>query len=248
MIYQGSKARLAKFIVPILQDCIDKHEVLAYVEPFVGGANIIQHIKCRERYGSDINYELIELLKCIQKDTSLSMFPEDCSFEYYNCVRQNRKINSGKFSVAYTAGIGYFASYGGRYFDGGYGRCRKRNMYRERLAYVREEAERLKGIKFSSCSYEHYKYAQGAVFYLDPPYKHTKTYAGKESFDYEAFYKWVRQISRYNYVFISEYEMPEDFKCIWSKERKVYQKSDRAKAEVATEKLFILKGGLADET
>jgi hypothetical protein len=34
--------------------------------------------------------------------------------------------------------------------------------------------------------------------------------------------------------------MPSDFKCIWSKERKVMQKSDREKGEIAVEKLFTV--------
>ena len=40
-------------------------------------------------------------------------------------VRENRKNKTNKYSVEYTAGIGYFASFCGRYFDGGYGRDSK---------------------------------------------------------------------------------------------------------------------------
>lgn len=35
--------------------------------------------------------------------------------------------------------------------------------------------------------------------------------------------------------------MPSDFTCIWSKERKVMQRSDRKKGEIVVEKLFIYK-------
>lgn len=35
--YVGSKNRIAKFIVPILQSIIDEHKIIDYVEPFVGG-------------------------------------------------------------------------------------------------------------------------------------------------------------------------------------------------------------------
>ena len=45
MIYQGSKARLIKDILPYIQNCIDSNKVNLYIEPFVGGANVIQHIK-----------------------------------------------------------------------------------------------------------------------------------------------------------------------------------------------------------
>ena len=35
--YVGSKNRIAKFIVPIIQSIIDEHNIVDYVEPFVGG-------------------------------------------------------------------------------------------------------------------------------------------------------------------------------------------------------------------
>lgn len=34
----GSKSRITKYIVPILQDIIDKNNITTYIEPFVGGA------------------------------------------------------------------------------------------------------------------------------------------------------------------------------------------------------------------
>ena len=34
--------------------------------------------------------------------------------------------------------------------------------------------------------------------------------------------------------------MPKDFKCIWKKETKVNQKSNRSKANIAVEKLFVM--------
>ena len=33
----GSKSRIAKHIVPIIQDYIDENQVKYYIEPFVGG-------------------------------------------------------------------------------------------------------------------------------------------------------------------------------------------------------------------
>ena len=54
MIYQGSKARLIKDILPYIQNCIDSNKVNLYIEPFVGGANVIQHITRRvTNYGKD---------------------------------------------------------------------------------------------------------------------------------------------------------------------------------------------------
>ena len=41
------------------------------------------------------------------------------------------------------------------------------------------------------------------------------------SFNYEKFYEFCRELGKNNYVFISEYYMPNDFECVWSKEVKV---------------------------
>lgn len=90
-----------------------------------------------------------------------------------------------------------------------------------------------------SCDYNSFKDIKNCLLYLDPPYKGTKQYA-KNQIDYDEFYDFCRQLSQNNVVLISEYEMPNDFKCIWEKERKVMQKSDRIKAMRSTERLFIL--------
>lgn len=63
MVYMGSKSRFAKEIVPILQDIINKNNIAIYIEPFVGGANIIDKINCPTKIGYDKNISLIELHK-----------------------------------------------------------------------------------------------------------------------------------------------------------------------------------------
>ncbi len=55
----GSKSRIAKYIVPIIQQCIDDSHSDTYIEPFVGGANVIDKIKCWRRIGYDENQYLI---------------------------------------------------------------------------------------------------------------------------------------------------------------------------------------------
>lgn len=242
MIYQGSKRKILKDILPIIQKCIDDNDVTTYIEPFVGGANVIDSVRCEKRIGSDINNELISLLNYMKNYPTLPMFPTECSFEHYSEVRDCRKNKTDKYRIDYIAGIGYFASYGGRYFDGGYGRDAKgvRNIYAERLNYAKNQAPKLKDIEFKSCSFEQYNPNdyKDCVFYLDPPYKNTKQYNGKSGFPYEKFYNWCRELGKNNFVFISEYNMPDDFVCIWSKEVKVLQKSNRSNGDVATEKLF----------
>ena len=154
-----------------------------------------------------------------------------------------KKNKTDKYSAEYIAGIGYFASYGGRYFDGGYGRDKsgKRNIFKKRLKNAKEQACNLKGIKFEIKSFIDYdpKEYKNCLFYLDPSYKNTKAY-NNINFPQEDFYNWIKKIAKHNFVFISEYDMPKDFKCIWKKETKVNQKSNRSKANIAVEKLFVM--------
>lgn len=240
MVYQGSKNRLAKFLVPIIQKYIDDNNIKTYIEPMCGGANLIDKIKCDKKIGADINEELIALLKYAQTDNSLSIAPEVCTFEHYAEVREDRKLGTHQYSPEYIALIGYMASYGGRYFDGGYGRDSKggRSIYNERLNNFKEQAPNLNDIEFMCCDYQNFSDYKNCVFYFDPPYKNTKQYS-KQSIDYDSFYDFLRKLSENNIVLISEYNMPDDFKCIWQKERKVLQKSDRVTGEKAVEKLFV---------
>ena len=170
----------------------------------------------------------------------VTIAPNECSFEHYADVRSNK--NTGKYSQEYVALIGYCASYGGRYYDGGYGRDSKggRSIYTERVSNLKQQAPNLKDISFYCVDYKEYLKVgiKNALIYCDPPYKNTKQYS-KQSIDYEEFYDFCRKMSKDNVVVISEYSMPEDFTCIWQKERNVLQKSDRVKGDKAIEKLFI---------
>lgn len=242
MVYQGSKSKLAKYLVPIIQSYIDDNNATTYIELFGGGANIIDKIQCNKKIYVDINEDLVALLKYVQKDPNISIAPSECSFEHYSEVRADKEHKV--YSQEYRALIGYMASYGGRYFDGGYGRDAKgsRSIYTERLNNLKEQAPNLCKIDFYCKDYmeidfDNYK---DCVFYLDPPYKGTKQYS-KQSMNYDYFYNLCRKLSKNNIVLISEYNMPDDFECIWEKERTVLQKSNRIIGDKAIEKLFIYK-------
>lgn len=67
----GSKSRIAKHIVPIIQRYIDENNIKKYYEPFVGGANIIDKIDCSKKIGSDLNKYLIALLNHVAEGGEL---------------------------------------------------------------------------------------------------------------------------------------------------------------------------------
>ena len=248
MVYQGSKSKIAKYIVPIIQECIDRNKVSKYIEPFVGGANIIDKIDCYYKTGYDINEYLIALLNQAKVNPTLTFLPEECSFEHYKEVRESFNKKDNKYANAYIGGIGFLASYGGRFFDGGYGRDAKggRSIYTERKNNLKKQAENLKFLSsfFLISDFQDVlnQDIKNSVIYCDIPYRNTKKYNNKD-FDYDKFYELIIKLSKDNYVFISEYSMPEQFECIWEKEVSVLQKSDRKKGDRATEKLFVVKGG-----
>lgn len=174
----------------------------------------------------------------------MSIAPAECTFEHYSDVRSDKEHKL--YSQEYRALIGYCASYGGRYYDGGFARNSRNDdrnsstiKYRNNLNNLKEQAHNLKRIDFYCRDYKNYldMDVKNALFYLDPPYKGTKQY-NKQNIDYEEFYNFCRELSKDNIVVISEYNMPDDFACIWKKERKVQQKSDREKADNVVEKLF----------
>lgn len=63
MKYMGSKAKIAKYIIPIMEK--ERKPNMTWVEPFVGGANVIDKVKGK-RIGGDNNKYLIALWQALQ--------------------------------------------------------------------------------------------------------------------------------------------------------------------------------------
>ncbi len=109
---------------------------------------------------------------------------------------------------------------------------------------MEKQAPLLKGITFKCQNYWELEPTANAVIYLDPPYQNTKYYGYEKQgkMDYIKFWNWTRDISKNNYVFISEQIAPDDFEIIWEKEVKRTAGVDNNYK--ATEKLFRYKDGL----
>ena len=240
MKYMGSKSRIAKYIVPIIQKEMVDNNLHTYVEPFVGGANVIDKVTADFRVGCDKQKYLIELYKNLDKIDSL---PEFVSKSHYSEVRDCYNRNSGTFEDWYVGAIGFLASYNGRFFDGGYAGLVStkagtvRDYYAEAKRNLENQIERLQGIEWkcgdyrATCSdYE------GCLIYCDPPYLGTKQYGSSQGFCHDKFWDWCSEMSKRNVVLVSEHTARDDFEAIW--EMSVTRTIDNNKRISAIEKLF----------
>ena len=137
-------------------------------------------------------------------------------------------------------------SYGGKWF-GGYRRDKvgKRNYSLEAYNNTVKQIPNLKNIQFKEYDFRELPLnkIKNYVIYCDIPYKDTTKYS-TGGFPYEEFYEWVKKVSKDNIVLISEYNMPEEFTCIWQKETKTLLNSNKEKSDdknIRIEKLFTYR-------
>lgn len=247
MRYMGGKSRIAKDIVPIIQSYIDSENVKTYIEPFVGGASVIDKVRCENRIGFDNNKYLIALLTYVRDGGKLL---DSVPKELYDEVRDYYNGNSDNYFPDWFVGnVGFLASYNGRFFDGGYAKVvyektkngvRLRDYYREGVDNLNEQRSRLQNITFITKDLKEWgaKSYKDTLFYFDPPYLNTKKYDTSKNFDYDYFYDLCRELSKNNIVIVSEQYMPDDFEVVW--EKQVSRSIKVKNKSVSTEKLFYI--------
>lgn len=230
MVYMGSKNRIAKELIPIITENLKPNQW--YVEPFVGGANMIDKIEHPYKLGADNNKYLIALLEAVQNGQEL---PEYITKDEYIAV----KTNKDNYPDWYVGFVGFVCSFRAKFFDGysGYYTTKtgiQRNYIKERINNILKQ--NLDGIKLVCCSYDALDIPANSIIYCDPPYNGTTKY--KDSFDSDAFWQWCRDKAKEGHtVYVSEYNAPEDFKCIWEKQ---INSNLGGTAKTATEKLFTI--------
>lgn len=231
--YLGSKSRISSQLVAILQSHIDTYSISQYVEPFVGGANVIDKVKCGSKVGYDINKYLIALLNKTRDSTC--DFPETISKDDYCSIKEN-KDNYPDWLVGL---VGFCGSYSAKWF-GGYAKGNDtRDRQNEAIRNLISQSENLKDCSFVCVDYQSVS-VSNALIYCDPPYKGTTGY--KDLIDYNEYYNWCREMSKNNLVFCSEYSMPDDFVCVWEKQHKTLIDCNRdgmSDSNKRVEKLFI---------
>lgn len=239
MKYMGSKSRIAKHILPIMLEAARKNGHTTWVEPFVGGGNMIDKVPdSLTRIGYDVNPHTIAALIAVRD--YVDVLPENVTKEDYEALK-------GGAADPVSSWIRFVCSFGGK-FDSGY--ARQGNNFRYRSTPC-EEGKRnalkqslgLQGVILRQSNYNGVL-ATNSLVYCDPPYSGTTSYkAGAvPKFDHTHFFQWCRDMkTQGNTVFVSEYAAPEDFTCVWQGEVKTCFSSTRTKAtHNAVEKLFIV--------
>ena len=227
----GSKKRLAKELIPIITKDLKPNQW--YVEPFVGGANLIDKVQHPYKIGADCNRYLIALLHYVQAGGQL---PEEITKEEHQKVKEYMD----SYPDWYVGFVGFICSYSGK-FMAGYVRNNVLKKSGKVEHYQKEHINNLLKQNLSDTTFIYSDYRSldipdNSVIYCDPPYSGTTGY--KDAFDSEAFWDWCRQMkAKGHQIYISEYNAPSDFACIWQKDQ---NKNLGGTVQATVEKLFTL--------
>lgn len=217
-----------------------------YYEPFIGGGSMAAHMGHhfdRAHY-SDLHGPLILMWQAahagfVMHGDPAHFFPTDITRADYDYHKAHQPHSPA------TALIGFGSSFGGAGFSRGYIETDIKVKPGETYHHValRGMAKKTKNLLArQATTFTHQPYDQvtpppGAVIYCDPPYQGTTGYQTGD-FDHDAFWEWCRtQARRGCKVYISEYQAPDDFTCIYEvKKRVTLNKDDNTRT--AVERLF----------
>ena len=231
MQYMGGKSRISKQIAEILNSAIDKNT--PFVSLFCGSCAIESKVQADVKILNDKHPYLIAMWQALQNGW---MPPDVVTKEEYYRIKANMDENP-----ALTGFVGFGCSFGGKWW-GGYAKDKRGDDYcGQAKRGLLKDFLGVQSATFTCLDYHDVKIPDGAVVYCDPPYVNTTGYT-VEQFDTDEFWNYMRQLSKRCDVYISEESAPDDFECIWSKEKvRTLEKSDNV-GRVKVEKLFKYKG------
>jgi DNA adenine methylase len=232
MKYMGSKNRIAKEILPIM---LKERGQRTWVEPFVGGGNMIDKVQGK-RIGADINHYVIDALTAI-RDCVVDLPKNNKEFteDDYKALRKSDDYK-------YKGYAGFAFSYGAKWL-GGWSRDGKNKRDYVKGAYKNalNQSPLLQGVRLVTESYLNLQMPDNSLIYCDPPYEGTTKHKGVADFDHKEFWEWCRDMaSKGHIIFVSEYNAPNDFECVWQKEIVSSLAKDTG-SKKAVEKLFMYK-------
>ena len=226
MKYLGSKNRIAKDLLNIMLPCRGNR---VWVEPFVGGGNMIDKV-VGNRLGADANADVIGALIFIRD--RLDEIPKN-NLEFTESMYKNLR-NQEECMLKSFAGFAY--SFGAKWL-GGWRRGGNRDYVSEAYKNAVKQSPKLQGVDLVCRQYYDLDIPANSLIYCDPPYRNTTGYA-VGGFDYDKFFDWCRSMKQKGHiVFVSEYQAPDDFKCVY--EKKIVSSLDKnTGGKFGLEKLF----------
>ena len=231
MKYMGSKNRIAKHLLPIM---LENRNGRTWVEPFVGGANMIDKVDGK-RIGADLNEHLVKALYLVRDEPN-------------KIPRNNKEYTEEMFDVAKKGDlsnpIDCFAmfqyTFGSKFKDCWAKNKRGTDYVKECVRNVLMQSKNIQDVEFIHSSYQDLEIPPKSVIYCDPPYEGTTRY--REEFKHSEFWDWCRNKEKEGHkVFISEYNAPDDFKCVWEQEVKNNLSANDNRRNVI-ERLFVYCG------
>ena len=230
MKYMGSKSRIEKHILPIMLQDAHENNIQTWVEPFVGGGNIIDKVpSSMRRIGCDLNPHTIAAMIAVRD------FPVDLP----EFVSKDEYLNlKGTDPSPITSWIRFVCSFGAKFENGYVSNKNGRDYAGEGKRNAIKQSKLIQDVEFLCIDYSQLD-VKDCLIYCDPPYQGTTGYK-TGAFDHEKFFDWCRKMKdKGNLVYVSEYAAPEDFTCVWQGEIKTSFASQRVKAtHTALEKLF----------
>lgn len=243
MIYQGSKNKFIDGILPVILDgWQDFSKTRYYVEPFCGSCSVLQHVK-GNRIANDKNKYLIAMWKSLVEGKPM---PMTIPRELYNDVRDCVNGKNNNYSDDIIGWVGHMASFRGKFLGSYSGhnvitQGKTRDYIKENIANIMEQIPYLKNTEFVSYDYKELPIPPNSLIYADPPYKNTAQYVFSKDFNHDEFYDWCKKmVNEGHTLFISEYNMPDDFECVWHRDVACTMGTTITKQTM--EKLFVVKG------
>lgn len=211
MKFMGSKSRISKHILPIMLKY--RTPEMTWVEPFVGGANMIDKVDGK-RLGADISEHLIKALHLVRDEPNkIPRNNTEYTEEMFNEAKKSDLSNPVDCFAMYQY------TFGSKFMSAWAKNKRGTDYVKECVRNVLIQSEMLQGVELVCSDYRGLEIPQNSLIYCDPPYEGTTKY--KYGFEHPEFWQWCRdKASEGHIVFVSEYNAPDDFTCIWEQEIK----------------------------
>lgn len=218
MQYMGGKFRQSRAICQMLKPHITPETV--YVEPFCGGmwsaARVAKELHPKTMILNDINKPLMLLWKrCLSEGCDWLPVNAEYVEQEYPKYKTMQDEND-----PLTAWYGIALSFGGKWFGG----VARHTKGQQEITYEAERKSMYKKIdslqmvetELHIGSYKDLIIPNNAVVYLDPPYEGRTKAHHFDSFNYDEFWDYVRELSKRCTVFTSCFDCPSDFDTVYS--------------------------------